>query len=170
MVTLHTLTNHALQLVLTPNRSMDWNGNLLVLLGASSILLVTAAIFALKGAWLVLPFAGLEIAALAAAMHLTLRKLDCQEVLTLENGVLKLERGKKTPDLYLHFPEQSIRILVDRPSRPMSLPDIDLVALGHCYHLGSFLSRSDRFRLAGVLKNKMHLQVSSHDPYLRTSF
>lgn len=170
MVILQTLTNHAMQLVLTPNRSMDWNGNLYVLLAASSVLLVTATVFALKGAWLVLPFAGLEIAALAAAMHFTLRKLECREVLTLQDGMLCLERGRTKPDLNLRFPEQSIRIFMDRPSLPMSLPDIDLVAMGHCYHLGSFLNRSDRFQLASMLKNQMHLQVSSHDPYHRTSF
>jgi len=170
MVILQTLTNHAMQVVLTPNRSMDWNGNLYVLLACSSVLLVTATALAFKGAWLVLPFAGLEIAALAAAMHLTLRKLDCREVLTLQDGELVLERGRREPDLNLKFPEQTIRILMDRPDRPLALPDIDLVAMGHCYHLGSFLNRSDRFRLASLLKNKLHLQVSRHDPYHHTSF
>ncbi len=170
MVTICTLTNQARRLVLTPNRSMDWSGNLYVLLAASTILLITATAMALKGAWLVLPFAGLEIVALGAAMHFTLRKLDCREVLTLKDGVLTLERGRTEPELNLIFPEQAVRILMDRPERPLSLPNIDLVALGHCYHLGSFLNRPDRFRLASLLKNQLHLQVASHDAYLRTSF
>ncbi|WP_461521545.1 DUF2244 domain-containing protein [Porticoccus sp.] len=170
MVTIYTLTNQARRLVLTPNRSMDRSGNLYVLLAATTILLITATAMALKGAWLVLPFAGLEIVALGAAMHFTLRKLDCREVLTLKDGVLTLERGRTEPDLNLIFPEQAVRILMDRPERPLSLPDIDLVALGHCYHLGTFLNRPDRFRLASLLKNQLHLQVAKHDAYLRTSF
>lgn len=170
MVTIYTLTNQARQLVLTPNRSMDWRGNLFVLLVAAGVLLITATAMALRGAWLVLPFAGLEILALGAAMHFTLRKLDCREVLTLQNGVLTLERGRSTPDFNFSVPEQSVHILMDRPLRPMSLPDIDLVAQGHCYHLGSFLNRSDRFRLASLLKNQMHFPLSRHDAYHRTGF
>ncbi|WP_461481738.1 DUF2244 domain-containing protein [Porticoccus sp.] len=170
MVTLTTLTNQARQLVLTPNRSMDRRDNLCVLLAAATILLITATAMALKGAWLVLPFAGLEIVALGAAMHFTLRKLDCREVLTLQDGELILERGRAKPELNLRFPEQAVRILMARPERPLSLPDIDLVALGHCYHLGTFLNRPDRFRLASLLKNQMHLRVASHDAYHHTSF
>ncbi|PHS76403.1 MAG: hypothetical protein COB19_00935 [Porticoccus sp.] len=170
MVTLHALTDHARQLVLSPNRSMDWKGNLYVLLAASVVLLILAAGMALNGAWLVLPFAGIEIVALATAMRLTLRKLDFCEVITVQNGVLRLERGRDTPDFNLTFPQQSVRFLVDGPDRPMGLPLIDLVALGHCYRLGEFLNRADRFKLARVLKEQLNLQVTKYNTFQRTCF
>jgi len=42
--------------------------------------------------------------------------------------------------------------------------------LGHCYRLGEFLNRADRFKLARVLKEQLNLQVSKYNTFQRTCF
>ena len=54
-----------LMIIARPNQSATWNTNVLVLLVLSVPVLGIAAAFALLGAWLILPFAGLELLALA---------------------------------------------------------------------------------------------------------
>lgn len=170
MVKLETLANQTVRLVLRPNCSMSWQNNVRILLVVTGFLACLSAVMASKGAWMVMPFAGIEVAALAAAMYATLKDLDRQEVLTLENGVLTVEWGASQPDYQLQVPEGSVNILMERPHKPLSLPAIDLVARGHCYKLGFFLNRPDRFKLASLLKNKFNFKLSRYDQHHRESF
>ena len=56
-------------IIARPNQSATLNTNVQVLLALSIPVLGIAVVFALLGAWLILPFAGLELLALAAALY-----------------------------------------------------------------------------------------------------
>ena len=51
-------------IILRPNRSADWRANRNLLLSLAALSCVISTGFALLGAWVILPFAGLEIAVL----------------------------------------------------------------------------------------------------------
>lgn len=170
MVAIYTKTNHTKQVVLTPNQSLNWKGNLKVVLGFSSIMALMVLPIALQGGWVVLPFATIQILALAAGLYLTLKKLNYREVITLKDGQILLERGHNQVESSWVFPKRSVVVLVEKPDRPMSAPDIDLIAEGHCYHLGAFLNRADRFILARTLKEQLNLRISNLSSFHRVSF
>jgi uncharacterized membrane protein len=122
------------------------------------------------GGWVIIPMALLQLIALTWALYCTVRKLTYHEVITLQNGNLSLDRGGHTLETSSTFPKSSVRIFVENHEGPMDLPDIGLVAEGHCYPLGEFLNREDRFKLAGVLKNQLNLRISHLNSFHRLSF
>ncbi|MBQ0711715.1 MAG: DUF2244 domain-containing protein [Porticoccus sp.] len=155
---------------MTPNQSLHWEDNLWVVLAVSVVILLVALPIALQGGWVVLPFAVIQILALTTSLYLTLRKLNYREVITLQNGQILLQRGRNHVETSWVFPESSVKVLVEEQDRPMSSPDIDLVAEGHCYHLGEFLNRADRFILAHALKNQLNLRVTNLSSFHRVNF
>ena len=73
------------------NRSLSPAGRLVFLALIFSNIVVVAAGFALIGAWLVTPFAGLEIAALALAFHMVSRRDGDYERLSIDGQVVCFE-------------------------------------------------------------------------------
>tara|TARA_R110001592_G_scaffold116059_1_gene316915 strand:+ start:54392 stop:54739 length:348 start_codon:yes stop_codon:yes gene_type:complete len=112
----------------------------------------------------------LQLIALTLGLYFTLRKLTYHEVITLKNGTLSLERGRYKLETRSAFPESSVRIFVEDYERPLDLPNIGLIADGHCYPLGEFLNRDDRFKLARALKNQLNLRISHLNSFHPVSF
>lgn len=74
-----------------PNVSMTRRGRRVLFLGIAAVSLVIAFAFALLGAWLVLPFAGLELIALAFALRHLERHATDFEAVRLRAGNLSIE-------------------------------------------------------------------------------
>ena len=163
-----------LTLVLTPNRSMDWQGNLQIILALTILITIGATPLILMGGWVVIPFALLQILLLTIGLYITLRKLEYYEVLTLQGSQLSFQRGSSRQegqfDASNTFPKGAVNVLVEEHEQPMSAPDIDLIADGHCYPLGEFLNRDDRVKLEEVLKNQLNLRISHLNSFHRVSF
>lgn len=170
MVAVYNQTNHSRQVILLPNQSLGWEGNVWVVMAVSLVILIISIPIALKGLWVVLPFAIAQVLALGISLYLTLKKLSYKEIITLENGEISLQRGHCSLETSSVFPERSVRILFEEHDKPMTAPDIDMIAEGHCYHIGEFLNRSDRFKLAEVLKNQLNLPISHLGSFHRVSF
>jgi uncharacterized membrane protein len=73
------------------NRSLSPAGRLVFLALIFSNIVIVAAGFALMGAWLVTPFAGLEIVALAVAFYLDARRDGDYERLTVIGQLVRFE-------------------------------------------------------------------------------
>lgn len=58
-------------LVARRNNSLSWGGRLLILGSLAAVVLPMSLGFALSGAWLVFPFAGLELLVVGPALRLT---------------------------------------------------------------------------------------------------
>lgn len=72
------------QIVIGPNASLSVRQAAWVLASVSLVGLTVAVGFALIGFWMILPFAGLELAALGAALWVSLRRNRYREVLGFE--------------------------------------------------------------------------------------
>lgn len=87
----------ALRILIRPNRSLSTRA-MCVLLAAVTALVLTIGIgFAMAGAWLVLPFAGLEIAVVGAALLYLHRHADDGELLVIDDDrvwVIRCQGGK----------------------------------------------------------------------------
>ena len=77
------------------NRSLSPAGRVVFLALIFSNILIVAAGFALVGAWLILPFAGIEMAALAAAFYfISLRDGDFERV-TIDDHAVRVEASDR---------------------------------------------------------------------------
>jgi uncharacterized membrane protein len=102
-------------IILRPNRSADWHQNrmLWMLLFSHSSLIATG--FALAGAWMILPFAGLELLLLGAALWYVNWKCNHQQVITLDGASLAIDKGVLRPRRRWRFVtvETSVSVLED---------------------------------------------------------
>jgi len=99
------------------------------------------------GAWMVLPFAGLEIFLVGLGMYYVSWKLNFKEVITLHSETLTVQKG-------IYFPKQEWRLsinattLLKQPSHyRMSAPSLFLNHLDERIEIGHFLNRTDKICL-----------------------
>lgn len=89
--------------VIRPNCSLSWQRTVAVYCGICVVSLTIALGFALLGFWLILPFAGLELIALAVAFYHCAACAHRREVISIQGGTVAIMRG-------LHRPEESIQM------------------------------------------------------------
>ena len=76
-----------------PNNSLSPKGSVCLLVSIASVSLVIALSFALLGAWLVLPFAGLELLALAYAFNYVHLHSSDFESITIDGEKIVVEKS-----------------------------------------------------------------------------
>lgn len=141
------------QLIMRPDQSLSWRGNQYLLLALGIWLLCIALFFAYAGLWLVLPFLGLEVLALGAALYYVSRKLARQEVLEINHQHVRLSSGRYQPEHSRVFSRRELVVRITQPSHPWSCPVITLC--GESYEqlrLGEFLNRDDCQKVIRLLK------------------
>lgn len=78
-----------------PNCSVTRLGAVAMFVAIFSVSVVIGAYFTSVGAWMVLPFAGLELLVLGAAIHCFMRDAQCSETVSVVSGELRVvKRGR----------------------------------------------------------------------------
>lgn len=138
--------------LLTPNRSLSWKWNVRIWLAAVCLSLVISTGMLLLGAWPVLPFAGLELTALAAGFYYTSRKCQRREVLTFVPDHIRLEKGLTQKEQEWELPRQYTRVWQDMPRHPWTPPKLHLQFRGEEISLAPFLNMDDTKELIAILE------------------
>lgn len=142
-----------IQLIMRPNQSLSWRGNQYLLLGIGCWLLCFALLFAYAGAWMVLPFVGLEVLALGAALYYLNRKLAYQQVLEIDAQQVRITSGRRRPEVKHVFERGELLVRIIQPQHDWSCPVIELWARNHhSVRIGEFLNRKDCHQLVRLLK------------------
>jgi len=108
--------------------------------------------FALHGAWPILPFAGLEIAALAAAFYLNGRHAADYERIALEDGSLVVEVRDGERVTTHRFNPHWVQIDVNETPRDVRLA---LRSHGKALEIGRHLDAPGRERLAQEVRGRL---------------
>jgi uncharacterized membrane protein len=108
--------------------------------------------FALYGAWPILPFAGLEIAALAAAFYLNGRRAADYERIALEAGLLVVEARDGERVATHRFNPQWVRLETSGTPREVRLA---LRSQGRELEIGRHLDAPGRERLAQEVRGRL---------------
>jgi len=108
--------------------------------------------FALYGAWPILPFAGLEIAALAAAFYLNGRHAADYERIALEAGLLVVEVRDGERVATHRFNPQWVRLETSETPREVRLA---LRSQGRELEIGRHLDAPGRERLAQEVRGRL---------------
>lgn len=151
--------NHLL-IVARPNQSATWHENLWLLLLLSLPVFVIAIGFALLGAWLILPFAGLEVLALAAALYSVSRKLQYRHVITVSGESVSVDKGYDRPLQHWRFARESAGLAVTTQRHPWDGPALCMHDRHESVSLGEFLNRDDSLKLLDLLAPE--IRVRSH--------
>lgn len=145
------------QFILRPNRSLSRRGARWFFLGMAAVSLTIALGLGFLGFWMVLPFAGAELALLAGCLWHVQHRLAYQEVITLAQDSLTVERGRYCAECRRVLPRYWVRIVRKRQG-------LNLRTHGHSLAIAAFLPQDEQAMLAHWLQSALQgeLRVQSH--------
>lgn len=135
-----------------PNRSLSWTGNQLFFLTIFCVSFTIATAFAWHGLWLVVPFAGLEMLALAAALYFCARRLNQKEIVSINQTSVTINvqrQGRSQASCSL--PRAWTQVVVSSPISQMEARHLWLRAQGKQVEIGAFLDDQEKQQLANAL-------------------
>jgi uncharacterized membrane protein len=136
------------QFVLRPNRSLSWEGVVRFFLALFGVSMTIAVGLAFMGYWLVLPFSGLEMIALAAALYLVARRSHLAEVIEVAGDDVQIERGCGQPTERCKMSRYWSRVRLEKVDSGGQPTRLLICSHGHAEEVGRFLSESERQDLA----------------------
>lgn len=140
------------RILLRPNRSTDWKTSLLFIFVIAFTCLTIGIGFALAGATMILPFAGLEIIFVATCVYLVMKNTYKQEVITLTKEKLKIEKGAGKIDQVWEYFRMWSFVSVERPEHPWYPAHIIVSSKGERVPIGDFLNEDEKEELVKNLE------------------
>lgn len=139
------------RIILRPHPPSSWRINLWVVLGIGALALSIATGFAFAGAWLILPFAGLEVMLLLAALYAVSIRCQRREVLSFSESEVVFEKGRHWPVFEWRCQRYWCRLHVYTPEYSWYGSKIQLRCHGQYLELGQFLSETEKQELVRKL-------------------
>ena len=93
MVSVEKKSNSNYLITLSPNSSLTGIYRIIFLASISFICVGIATVFYFFGAYLILPFAGIEIAILLIAFYISFKRSSRKELIYISQEVVKIEKG-----------------------------------------------------------------------------
>lgn len=134
--------------MIRPNRSLSWPDVVRFYLGMVVLSFTIALAFAMKGAWLILPFAGLEMALLGVALYLVARKGTNWQQVLIHGDAIEIAQQDSGRKQYLTFQRAWARVelkaspIKGHPSR------LTIGSHGRCVEIGACLNETEKKQLA----------------------
>jgi len=145
------LTQHdsaANYFVIRPNNSLSWRATIWFFYISLAVSLTIATGFAIAGAWMVFPFAGLEMVALATGLYVCARRAMRLEVVKIDADFVTVTRGRSTPEEDFRFQRVWVRVEKQR-ARINGYPSrLVICSHGREVEVGNCLCEEERERLA----------------------
>ncbi|MGC1506867.1 DUF2244 domain-containing protein [Ketobacter sp. MCCC 1A13808] len=130
-------------LLLTPNTSATRTQTLCFFGIVSGITLLIALVWGLMGAWMVMPFAGLEVLVLILVLRKVLKESRQMQVITIDRESIKVEEGKSHPEHSWQFDRVNSYIDLHESNVPADAIQMSLVDSQKNIELGVFLNHQD---------------------------
>jgi len=112
-----TQTDSRIHLELLPNRSATWKQTKAFVILIGTVVFVIAIAWAFAGAWMILPFAGLEIVLLMYFMAKVSKQTYMKEVLVIDDGYLRYMNN----DHKYEWKITNVRLVVYRAEKPLDV-------------------------------------------------
>ena len=136
----------------------------MVFLGAVSLpVVLISTVLATRGFWMVLPFAGLEIAALFAGMYVVSHACRRCQVVSVDTGRVTVEKGRERgrladqggPETRIEFARDWVRVELAPASKRWHPRRLWIGASGRRVEIGEFLVDEEKAALAARLKRML---------------
>lgn len=138
--------------VIAPNASMSPAMARRCLLAVAVVVLGIATVWAWRGYWLILPFAGLEVLALAAAFYVALRDNRYREVILRDGDDIVVQTGLGRPQTEWRAPLNRAELRCEQPPGATARLRLYLRADGREQELGQCLGPREKQCLARRLQ------------------
>ena len=148
---------------LVPNRSSSWAETRLLLFLLCGTTLAIGVFWALSGAWVVLPFSGIEAALIAYVLYRVCYMTYQRQVITCSARQLRVQTGAHFPKRSWELERARAHLSVRDARHPLDPVGLRLVDGNHSIELGAFLNRDDKAEALRLLKGA-GLQVRSSNP------
>jgi uncharacterized membrane protein len=140
------------RILLRPNQSTDWKTSIIFISIIAITCLAIGIGFAFAGATMILPFAGLEVIFVGACVYLVMKKTYKQEVITLTQETLKIEKGEGKIDQVWEYFRMWSFVSVERPQHPWYPAHIVVTSKGERVPIGDFLNEDEKEELVSNLE------------------
>lgn len=143
------------QIILYPHRPLNVKANRCLMYCIAGLTLAIAISFALQGAWLILPFAGGEIAILFYVMHRVLQSCHRMEIIRVESDSVTVEQGSAGPEKIWTCQRFFTRVIVQQPSHPWYPIRVFIRGRGSETEVGAFLNEDEKKQLIMQLRQSL---------------
>lgn len=114
-----------------------------------------ALLLASRGFWPVLPFAGLELGAMAVALHVSARRARCAETVEINDRNLRIRRQGPASNATDAFASGWVRVRLTPGSGRRHEHRLQVGSHGHWIELGRFLTEAERRRAADIMSRAL---------------
>lgn len=149
-------------ILLTPNQSAHWHVVLLIVSALSLVIFIIAVCMALFGAWMILPFSGIEILAIVFANYYVLSLSTYKEVITFTSEQVSVEKGKRRPAATIIFQRHWTQTKIIPPGHSGYLSQVNLCSMKEQVSIGNFLNEEDRRKLIRALNDMLNTQTQAN--------
>lgn len=139
-------------ITLSPNRSATWADSKLFILFVGGMSLIVATGWFFAGAWLILPFAGLEVALFGYLTYQVCYRTYYQQKLVLHHDHISLIQGYRHPSS-ITLPRSTVYITMSECKEDWHLPKVLLTSTHRKWPIGDFLNKEERLALFDILKS-----------------
>lgn len=140
--------SHICQFVIRPNCSLSWRSTVWLLAGFAALIGCIATGFAFLGAWMILPFAGLEVAVLYIALYICAQRNSRCEVIAVGRDSVTVTRGRREPDEGHEFQRAWARVVHEHPVHHWYPSRLLIRSHGREVEVGNCLTEEERKQLA----------------------
>ena len=162
-------SGRSVRLVLAPNQSLSWTGNLYISVSLLLVSLFIGLIFMLWGAWVIFPFALLEVFLLIGVFYFINKNLRCQEVVSIDDGSILIEKGAATPEQRWEFPRRNAVVVIQEEGTDSFHKKVLISGERGLIQVGEFLNSSDCVEMLKSLKSS-GLSMRTQGPLVVYSF
>jgi uncharacterized membrane protein len=167
-------------IILRPDLSLSWQGNVKVFLLIALCSLAIASMFVIQGRWLVLPFSGAEIFLLGTSLYVFYRRASRTQLIRLSEHSVVIEQGYRRADQRVEYPRfwSEFHIESSAPTEESvghkaaqlqgiepdlhSIPRVTISSRRQQTELGAFLGYADKQHLIHALKEITARFCASH--------
>lgn len=160
MVEVHS-DNDSTIITLLPNRSATWVQTQLFVAVICSTTLIIGLFWTLMGAWMVLPFSGLEAALVAWLFYRVCHSTYQRQVITCDVRNVTVQFGTHFPKRTWTLERERTRLAVTGPTHELAPLKLVIADTQHNIELGAFLNKEDKELALRELRNT-GLQVRSY--------
>lgn len=134
--------------LIRPNRSLSWPEVVRFYLGMVVISFTIAFAFAVKGVWLILPFAGLEMLLLGIALYLVARKGASWQKVLIHGDAIEIAQQDSGRERQLTFQRAWARVEL-KPAPVRGHPSrLTIGSHGRSVEIGAYLNEREKKQLA----------------------
>lgn len=162
MVRYHKLDEERCAFTITPNCALSWKNMQYLFLFFLLCSMGVSGYFLMLGAWMVLPFAGLEMLVLGLGVYASSLWASTREVVCVEGTDLVVLKGRRSMREVARMSRYWTQVSLGKDSRSWYPSRLWLVCHGRRVEIASFLVEQERSQLAEDLRERMRFNAEWH--------